>query len=157
MTLTTLAPLLGVALGGLLSGVTQHSVRHSSERAEIRRDVRECAESRRSERLSCLDDFLAIVQEAERVAVDRYHHHESDEPWQPRARQTEDRMWLAQKKIHMLCPQEVNEAARRLAFATQKVIRNGPDEPGEPQDEKVWATIGPARRDFLDVVRDHLR
>ncbi|MET7288990.1 hypothetical protein [Streptomyces sp. NPDC005573] len=32
-----------------------------------------------------------------------------------------------------------------------------PGDPGEPQDEKVWAAIGPSRRIFLDVVRDHLR
>ncbi|MGD1217070.1 hypothetical protein AB9Q10_01405 [Streptomyces krungchingensis] len=157
MTGTTLAPLIGVVLGGLVSWLAQYSLGRASERAEARRSVRECAEARRSERLTHLVEFLSTVQEAERVAVDHYQHHLGDEQWQTRARQTVDRMWVAQKTIHMLCAPEVNEAARRLAFAVQNVIREGPDDPGQPQDEKVWACISPSRRTFLDVVRDHLR
>ncbi|MGW1890287.1 hypothetical protein ACWCP6_08445 [Streptomyces sp. NPDC002004] len=157
MTWTTLAPLIGVVLGGLVSWLAQHSLGRASERAEVRRSVREYAEARRNERLAHLIDFLSAVQEAERVAVDHYQHHLADEQWQARARQTLDRMWVAQKTIHMLCAPQVNEAARRVAFAVQHVVREGPDDPGEPQDEKVWAHIRPSRREFLDVVRDHLR
>ncbi|MFJ3640504.1 hypothetical protein ACIPRD_12185 [Streptomyces sp. NPDC090108] len=157
MAVTTLAPLIGVLLGGLVSWVAQLSMGRAAERAEVRRGHRERVEARRSECLTHLVDFLSTVQEAERVAVDHYHHHLADEQWQTRARQTIDRMWIAQKTIHMLCAPELNEAARRLAFAVQGVIRDGPGDPGEPQDEKVWAAIGPSRRIFLDVVRDHLR
>ncbi|MGV9565208.1 hypothetical protein [Streptomyces sp. NPDC003480] len=157
MTWTTLASLFGVLLGGLVSWLAQHSLGRASEHAEVRRSVRECAEARRSERLTRFIDFLSAVQEAERVAVDHYQHHLADEQWQARARHAVDRMWVAQKTIHMLCTPEVNEAARRLAFAVQNVIRDGPGDPGEPQDEKVWACIRPSRREFLDVVRDELR
>lgn len=156
---TTLGPLIGVLLGGLLSWVAQYALGRASERAETRRSLRERAEARRSERLTQLIDFLRTVQEGERVAVDRHHHHVADEQWQARARQTIDRMWVAQKTIHMLCAPEVNEAARRVAFAVQDVIRDGPGGagvPGERQDERVWAAIRPSRRTFLDVVRDHL-
>ncbi|MFF0187728.1 hypothetical protein [Streptomyces sp. NPDC005244] len=156
---TTLAPLLGVLLGGLVSWMAQHAVGRATERAETRRSLRERAEARRSERLTQLIDFLRTVQEGERVAVDHYHHQVADEQWQARARQTIDRMWVAQKTIHMLCAPEVNEAARRLAFAVQDVIRDGPGDPGdsgEAQDERVWAAIRPSRRRFLDVVRDHV-
>lgn len=154
---TTLAPLLGVALGGLMSFLVQHSLGRTAERAEVRRSVRERAEARRNERLTHCIDFLAAVQEAERVAVDRYHHNDSDEQWQARAKQVVDRMWVAQKTIHMLCAPEVNEAARDVAFAVQDVVREGPADPGDPQDEKIWAQIRPSRRAFLDVVRDHLK
>ncbi|MFJ7073372.1 hypothetical protein [Streptomyces sp. NPDC098781] len=157
MTWTALAPLIGVLLGGIVSWLAQYALGRASERAEVRRNVRECAEARRSERLTHLIDFLSAVQEAERVAVDHYQHHLADEQWQARARQTVDRMWVAQKTIHMLCASEINEAARRLAFAVQNVIREGPSDPGEPQDEKIWAHIRPSRREFLDVVRDQLR
>ncbi|WP_328401170.1 hypothetical protein OHS70_26325 [Streptomyces sp. NBC_00390] len=156
MTWTTIAPLIGVVLGGLMSLLAQHSVGRASERAEARRSVRELAEARRNERLTHLIDFLSAVQEAERVAVDRYHHNMTDEQWQERARQIIDRVWVTQKTIHVLCASEVNDAARGLAFAVQKVIRDGPDDPGEPQDEKVWAHIRPSRRAFLDVVRTYL-
>ncbi|MEU2281289.1 hypothetical protein ABZ614_04820 [Streptomyces sp. NPDC013178] len=139
-----------------MSFLAQHSSGRASERAEARRSVRERAEARRSERLTHLIAFLTAVQEAERVAVDRYHHRLTDEQWQARAKQTLDKMWVAQKTIHMLCASEVNEAARRLAFAVQDVIRNGPDDPGEPQDEKIWAYIRPSRREFLDVACDQL-
>lgn len=115
----------------------------------------ERVEVRRGERVTRLIDFLSAVQEAERVAVDRYHHGESDEQWQARAKQSIDRMWVAQKTIHMLCGSEVNDAARLLAYDVQNVIRNGPA-PGEPRDEMVWAYIRPNRRAFLDLVRDHL-
>ncbi|MFE9809267.1 hypothetical protein ACFYRN_35895 [Streptomyces sp. NPDC005227] len=139
--------------------MAQHALGRATERAETRRSVRERAEARRSERLTQLIDFLRTVQEGERVAVDHYHHHVADEQWQARARQTIDRMWVAQKTIHMLCAPEVNEAARRLAFAVQNVIRDGPSgagDPGESKDEQVWASIRPSRRTFLDVVRDHV-
>ncbi|MET7735719.1 hypothetical protein ABZT02_30770 [Streptomyces sp. NPDC005402] len=155
MTSTTFVPFLGVVLGGLVSTLAQYSLGRASERAEVRRSMRERVEVRRGERVAHLIDFLSAVQEAERVAVDRYHHGASDEEWQARAKQSIDRMWVAQKTIHMLCGSEVNEAARRLAYDVQNVIRKGPG-PGEPQDERVWAYIRPHRRAFLDLVRDHL-
>ncbi|MFH8800884.1 hypothetical protein ACH4F6_14980 [Streptomyces sp. NPDC017936] len=157
MTWTTLAPLVGVVLGGLMSWLAQHTSGRASARVEESRGTRECAEARRCERLTHLIAFLSAVQEAERVAVDRYQHRMADAQWEARARQTVDRMWVTQKTIHMLCAPEVNDAARRLAYAVQDVIRKGPDDPGEPQDEKVWEAIRPSRREFLDVVRDHLR
>jgi hypothetical protein len=156
VTSTTFLPFIGVVLGGLVSTLAQYSLGRASERAEVRRSSRERAEARRNERVAHLVDFLAAVQEAERVAVDRYHHQLTDEQWQARAKQSIDRMWVAQKTIHMLCASEVNEAARRLAYDVQDVIREGPDDPEAPQDEKVWACIRPSRRAFLDVVRDHL-
>jgi hypothetical protein len=155
VTSTTFVPFLGVVLGGLVSTLAQYSLGRASERAEVRRSLRERVEVRRGERVTRLIDFLAAVQEAERVAVDRYHHGESDEQWQARAKQSIDRMWVAQKTIHMLCGSEVNDAARLLAYDVQNVIRNGPA-PGEPRDEMVWAYIRPNRRAFLDLVRDHL-
>ncbi|WP_432138879.1 hypothetical protein [Streptomyces sp. bgisy154] len=148
--------MFGVVLGGGVSTLAQYSLGRASERAEMRRSARERAEARRNERVTHLVGFLSAVQEAERVAVDRYHHGMADEQWQARAKQSIDRMWVAQKTIHMLCAPEVNEAARRLAYDVQNVIRNGPDDPGDPQDERVWAYIRPNRRAFLDVVRDHL-
>ncbi|MFC5724517.1 hypothetical protein ACFP1Z_30615 [Streptomyces gamaensis] len=150
MAWTTLAPLIGVVLGGLVSWLAQHSAERVSERAEVR-------EARRKERLTHLIAFLSAAQEAERVAVDRYQHKLADEQWQARAKQTLDRVWVTQKTIHMLCAPEINEAARRFAFDIQDVIREGPGDPGEPQDEKVWAYIRASRREFLDVVRDYLR
>jgi hypothetical protein len=99
--------------------------------------------------------FLVAVQEAERIAVERHHHGRTDEQWQAQSKQSVDRMWVAQT-IHMLCAPEVNEAARDPAYAVQDVIRKGPEDPGEPQDEKVWACVRPSRKVFLDVVRDHL-
>ncbi|MEU7607039.1 hypothetical protein [Streptomyces sp. NPDC041003] len=153
---TTLAPLIGVLLGGLMSMLAQRSAGRALERGEARRSVRELAEARRNERLTHLIAFLSAVQEAERVAVDRYQHNLADEQWQARARQVLDRVWVTQKTIHVLCASEVSEAARSLAWAVQEVIRKGPEDSGEPQDEKVWAHIHPSRQAFLDLVRDQL-
>ncbi|SDT83308.1 hypothetical protein SAMN05216371_8128 [Streptomyces sp. TLI_053] len=88
--------------------------------------------------------------------MDRYHHNLADEQWQARARQVLDRVWVMQKTIHILCASEVGEAARNLAWAVQEVIRKGPEDPEDPQDEKVWAHIRPSRQAFLDLVRDQL-
>ncbi|MGP3686177.1 hypothetical protein ACTVZO_15955 [Streptomyces sp. IBSNAI002] len=153
---TTLAPLIGVLLGGLMSMLTQRSAGHALERGETRRGARELAEARRNERLTHLIEFLTAVQEAERVAVDRHHHNLADEQWQARAQQVLDRVWVTQKTIHVLCAPEVGEAARSLAWAVQEVIRKGPEDPEDPQDEKVWAHIHPSRQAFLDLVRDQL-
>lgn len=147
---------MGVVLGGLTSFAAQFWQGRASERVEGRRSDRERAEARRSECLAHLIDFLSAVQEAERVAVDRYHHNLADEQWQARAKEALDRLWVAQKTIHMLCTSEVNEAARRVAFAVQDVIRDGPGDPGEPQDEKIWACISPSQRAFLDIAADYL-
>jgi hypothetical protein len=153
---TAIASLAGVVFGGVGSFAVQDSIRRSSERAEARRSAHELATARRAERLTHLIDFLTIAQEGERVAVDRHHHDIADEQWHARARQTVDRLWVIQKTIHMLCAPEVNEAARGLAFALQDVIRDGPKDPGEPRDEKVWEHIRPSRRAFLDVVHHDL-
>lgn len=139
-----------------MSMLAQRSAGRALERGEARRSVRERAEARRNERLTHLIAFLSAVQEAERVAVDRYHHNLADEQWQARASQVLDRVWVTQKTIHVLCASEVSEAARSLAWAVQEVIRKGPEDPGEPQDEKVWAHIHPSRQAFLDLVRDQL-
>ncbi|MFD9438356.1 hypothetical protein ACFWBR_26280 [Streptomyces sp. NPDC060006] len=143
---TMLSPLIGVVLGGLMSLVAQHSIGRASNRT-----------ARREERLAHLIEFLSAVQEAERVAVDRYHHNLTDEQWHARERQAIDRVWVKQKAIHMLCASDVNSAARGVAFAVQKLLRDGPDDPGAPQDEKVWAHISPSRLAFLDAARRYLR
>lgn len=77
----------------------QRSAGRALERGEARRSVRELAEARRNERLTHLIAFLSAVQEAERVAVDRYHHNLADEQWQARARQVLDRVWVTQKTM----------------------------------------------------------
>ncbi|MEV5239187.1 hypothetical protein AB0K89_08735 [Streptomyces cinnamoneus] len=154
---TSLPPLIGVVLGTVASLVGQFLQGRASERAEARRSERERAEARRNERLSHLVAFLCAVQEAERVAVDRYQHNEADAQWHMRARQALDKVWVTQKTIHMVCASEVNKAARRAAFAVQDVIRKGPGDAGEqPQDEKVWQIISPSRRDYLDVAAAYL-
>lgn len=154
---TSLPPFIGVVLGTVASLVGQLLQGRASERAEQRRSDRERSEARRNEYRTHFVDFLCAVQEAERVAVDRYQHNLTDEQWQMRAKKAIDRVWVTQKTIHMVCAPEVNEAAREVAFAVQDVIRKGPGEPGEPQDEKVWQCISPSRRAYLDVAADYLR
>ncbi|WP_162890202.1 hypothetical protein [Streptomyces olivoreticuli] len=153
---TSLPPFIGVVLGTVASLVGQLLQGRASERAEARRNERERAEARRDERLTHLVAFLCAVQEAERVAVDRYHHNETDAEWQMRARRALDRVWVTQKTIHLVCASKVNDAARLAAFAVQDVIREGPGAPGEPQDERVWQSIGPSRRAYLDVAAAYL-
>lgn len=154
---TAFASILGTALGGFISFYTQRSVRSAADKAELARIANEHAKERRSEQLAHCVDFLVAIQEAERAAVDRYHHKTADGQWQARAKQAIDRMWIVQKTIHMVCPPEINVAARLVAFAVRDVVRNGPADHGDPQDEKVWEAISPSRRNFLDVVRDHLQ
>ncbi|WIM92789.1 hypothetical protein ACTOB_004744 [Actinoplanes oblitus] len=150
------ASLAGVVVGGVTSFVGQTVQRTAAERAEERRRSCDLMETRRAERITHLIGFIAVAQEAERVAVDRYHHGHDDERWQARAREIEDRIWAAQKTIHLLCRPAVNAAARELAFALQDVIRNGPSDPEHPQDEKVWEHIRKPRRAFLDAAADDL-
>ncbi|MEU8580266.1 hypothetical protein [Streptomyces abikoensis] len=153
---TSLPPFIGVVLGTVASLVGQLLQGRASERAEARRNERERAEARRNEHLTHIVAFLCALQEAERVAVDRYHHNETDAEWQMRARRALDRVWVTQKTIHLVCASKVNNAAREAAFAVQDVIRKGPGDPGEPQDERVWQAISPSRRAYLDVAAEYL-
>ncbi|GAA2718915.1 MULTISPECIES: hypothetical protein [Streptomyces] len=139
--------IFGVVLGGLISFTGQFWQGRVTER-----------DLRRTQRIQHLIDFLSAVQEAERVAVEHYHHHVDDEQWRTRSKQIIDRVWVAQKTLHMLCSPKVNEAARALAFDVRDVIRDGPgDTPGATEEEKVWEYIRANRRAFLDVARDHLK
>lgn len=84
--------------------------------------------------------------EARRSANERAkerHHKAADGEWEAWAKR--------------VCAPEINKAARFVAFAVRDVVRAGPADRREPQDEKIWEAISPSRRDFLDVVRDHLQ
>ncbi|GGO92084.1 hypothetical protein GCM10012280_41460 [Wenjunlia tyrosinilytica] len=150
------ASLMGVVVGGLLSFAAQETSRRSSERTEEQRRDSEIAEKRRDNRVSHLVEFLVAAQAAERVAADRGPQPPLDEGWQVLANQSIDRLWVLQKTIHMLCAPHVNEAARGLCFALQEVIKNGPDDSGEPFAEQVAAHIRPSRRAFLDAAHEYL-
>ncbi|MFC7245065.1 hypothetical protein ACFQO7_21530 [Catellatospora aurea] len=148
--------LVGVVAGGsALLG--QRLTLRNTERAEVRRSALALAETRRQERLTHVMAFLEAVQAAERIAVDHHHYGVDDEQWQARANAMIDRLWVLQKTLHLLCDEELNAAARLLAFAVRDLVRDGPKDRTAPVETRIWEEIGPSRRAFLDVAHLHLR
>jgi len=109
---TSVTSLAGVVLGGGLSYVIQHATQRSAERAEARRLETARAEARRSERMAIMDRLLVNIQDAERVAAERHYGGVVGAEWQARADAVMDRVWVAEKMVHILCTPTMVEAAQ---------------------------------------------
>ena len=142
----SIVSLVSVAVGGGISFVAQWVI----QRLETQRHAATVAEARRVDRLSRLIEFLEAAQAAERIAMERAAMREPDNDWRQRAGIALDRLWTAQKTVHLLCSANVTEAAHSFARTVQDAVRG--DEPDDP----LWDQIRPSRRMFLDEARTDL-
>jgi hypothetical protein len=146
MTANSLIPLLGVVLGGALAFGAQW-VGHRME-LRMQRSVRH--EARRAERLTHLLAFLAVAQEAERAATERHLKGVDSDKWQQKAEALQDRLWAAQKTLHMLCAPDVAQPAHTLAHAVHHLLWQGAG------DQSIPDYLRPSRNAFLDAARADL-
>jgi hypothetical protein len=137
--------LAGVLIGGGLTFAAQWI----NQRAEARRHTSTILEARRAERLHHLVTFIKYAQEAEFAAY-RRHHGLQNEGWDTRANAMLDDLWTTARTIQVLCPDDVGSAARELAGAVHRVVRQ------EPGDVDVSTCLRPAQRTFLEVAKRHL-
>ncbi|MFI1400416.1 hypothetical protein [Streptomyces sp. NPDC020681] len=138
--------LIGVTVGGALSFAAQW-VNH---RAQDHQDNATRQEARRNERLSYLVTFLEVAQEAERTAMDQHLVRADEDEWRRRAGAVQDRLWAAQKTLHMLCQPAVAQSAHAFAQAVNHLLWHGPGA------QSVRDFLHPTRNAFLDAARSDL-
>ncbi|KAB1143476.1 hypothetical protein F7R91_25255 [Streptomyces luteolifulvus] len=143
---TSAIALIGVTVGGALSFAAQWV----SHRAQDRQHHATRQEARRNERLSYLVTFLEIAQEAERTAMEQHPVRTDDDEWRRRAEAVQDRLWAAQKTLHMLCQPTVAQPAHAFAQTVNHLLWHGPGA------QPVRDFLHPTRNAFLDAARSDL-
>jgi hypothetical protein len=87
-----------------------------------------------------------IIQELDWLHFDPDH----DVEWRKRADIIQDRLWVTQKTLHMLCSPALTNAARNFAYSIHDLLWKGPG------TESVPDYLRPARNAFLDSAREDL-
>lgn len=146
--LTAITSLGGVALGGGLSYLAQSSSHRTAERTEQRRQDTARAESRRAERLTHLERFIAVAAEAERISFNRPTSWESGDSWHTAAQDTMNRLWVAERMIQVLYPPPVHAAARPYFEHLNQAVWAG-----VPTLDALYADLDTLRGTFLTTVR----
>ena len=122
--------LIGVVLGSGVSYLAQVTTQRQTHRSEDDRQARELAETRRTEQLDLLRQFIRIAQRAERTAEDR-----QDGPaWHAAAKDVLDDLWISERMFHVLFGRtDLHARARAYVKALNDVIWEDP--PGESLHE----------------------
>lgn len=151
--------LAGVAVGGGLTYLTQFNTARLASKNEDRRREDQRAESRRAEQLEVLREFMAAAQQAARVAEQREYSEDWDEAttpaWIDRAREAVDRLFMAERMIQILLPQDLHQRAWDLAKAVDGVLWRLPAETEAEGD--LWDVLQQPQRAFLAAARNAIR
>lgn len=87
-----------------------------------------------------------IIQELDWLHFDPDH----DVEWRKRADIIQDRLWVAQKTLHMLCSPALTDAARDFAYSIHDLLWQGPGKKSVPD------FLRRTRNAFLDSAREDL-
>ena len=145
---TAITSLGGVALGGGLSYLVQHNTQRMSARTEQRKQDAAQAETRRTERLTYLERFIAVAAEAERCAFDRPADWASGDPWAAAAQEVMNRLWVAERMLQVLYPTDVHTTARVYFERLNRAVWDG-----VPKLEDLYAELDELRGAFLTSAR----
>lgn len=122
---TAITSLGGVVLGGSLSYLVQNNSQRMAERTERRGQELARAETRRAERLTHLERFIAVAAEAERVAFGRPAGWESGDPWHTATQNVMNRLWVAERMLQVLYPADVHTSARGYFERLNRAVWDG--------------------------------
>ncbi|MFE6852495.1 hypothetical protein ACFVDH_17090 [Streptomyces sp. NPDC057674] len=115
--------LAGVVLGGALTAFTQRAAQRSADRAEERRRLSATAETRRSEQVQAIQEFLACAQLAEQAAYSRPKAWGADEDgWMTRAKEVMTKLWTADRGVALLCDPALEAPARVYGRALNQAV-----------------------------------
>jgi hypothetical protein len=118
--------LAGVAVGGGLTYLTQFSTARLTSKHEDKRREDQRADHRRQERLDLLREFITIAQQGIRVAEQREFAKDWDAAgtpeWVAAARDVVDRLFVTERMIQVLLPQDLYQRAWDYATAVDKVM-----------------------------------
>ncbi|WP_329491951.1 hypothetical protein OG618_36710 [Kitasatospora sp. NBC_01246] len=115
--------LAGVVRGGALTAFTQRAAQRSADRAEERRRSAATAETRRTEQVQAIQEFLACAQLAERAAYARPEPWGADEDgWMTGAQATMTKLWTADRGVALLCDPALEAPARAYGRALNQAV-----------------------------------
>jgi hypothetical protein len=140
--LTTLG---GVALGSIAT-VAGNAI---TNRAAQRKFVAEQKVKRRDERAHSLIDFFAAVQTLEE-ALESSDLSGAEDPNLAELRGPLHRVWLAQKRVDLICGEAVRDACYNLTVALQEVVWS------KPMTRPWHRNIGQPRSELLQVARKEI-
>jgi hypothetical protein len=148
--------LAGVAVGGCLTYLTQFTTTRQTSKNEDRRHEAQRAESRRTEQLDLLREFIAIAQQGIRIAEQREFADDwgaaGTPEWFAAAREVVDRLFVTERMIQILFHQDLYQRAWDYATAVDKVMWRRPDEitAGGP----MWEALQEPQVAFLAAARE---
>ena len=145
---TAIVSLGGVALGGGLSYLVQVNTQRVGALTELRKQAGAKEESRRAERLTHLERFIAVAADAERVAFERPDKWQPGDVWSNAAQETMNRLWVAERMLQVLFPLPVHVAARAYYFRINRAVWDGVTDM-----EDLYAELDELRDGFLNAAR----
>jgi hypothetical protein len=148
---TAITSLGGVVLGGGLSYLVQNNTQRMSARTEQRKQDVARAESRRAERLTHLERFVAVAAEAERIAYDRPDDWVPGDAWSNATQEAMNRLWVAERMVQVLYPADVHTPARAYFERLNRAVWDG-----VPALEELYAELDELRGAFLAAARTAL-
>ncbi|MET8797678.1 hypothetical protein ABZV91_14715 [Nocardia sp. NPDC004568] len=131
---TGLTPLLGAALGASATLLVQRNSARHSEREFL-------AERQLAHREELKSAILTYLEAAQRLQTEFDIRERGGAPADPR-RLIED-VWLAEKRVELICPDELRDRVLAHASALQDIVRD----PGAYPD--WWAYCAPAQHELL--------
>lgn len=139
--------LTGVLLGSAVSYLAQLTTQRQAHRSEDKRQARELAETRRTEQLDLLRQFIQIAQRAERTAEDR----DNGPDWHAAAKDVLDDLWIHERMFHVLFGRtDLHAHARAYVKALNHVIWE------HPTDESMYKYLQGPKVAFLDAAHAEL-
>jgi hypothetical protein len=146
---TPIASLVGVIVGGGLSFLAQRTTLRASERVEERKRRTALAESRRTEQIQALTEFIRFAHEAEGVAHARPATWDLGDDWCRTARPAMDGLRVAEKGVELLCHSSLQAPTARYARALNQAVWHESDAP-------LGDYLEPVKSAFLAAARHSL-
>ncbi|WP_422743403.1 hypothetical protein ACN27B_03030 [Micromonospora sp. WMMD754] len=148
---TAIISLSGVVLGGGFSWLVQSSTQRMSARTEQRRQDVARADARRAERLTCLERFVAVAADAERLAFERPADWAPGDSWPRAAQEAMKQLWVAGSMLQVLFPPDVHSSARVYFQRINRAVWDG-----VPDLEALYPALDDLRDAFLAAARSAL-
>jgi hypothetical protein len=145
---TPIASMFGVVVGGSLAFVAQYATQRAAERAEERKRQVAMSETRRTEQVEALTEFIKVAHVAEGVAHSRPEAWHRGDEWYRAARPAMDELRISEKRVELLCHSHLQEPTAAYARALNEAVWNERDlEPiGDRLEPFKAAYLAAARR-----------
>ena len=143
--------LVGVLLGGGLTFLTQRTTARVAERTEERRRASALTETRRTEQIQSMTDFLRFALQAEGIAHARPEAWAVGDEWYRGARSAMDGLRVTEKAVELLCVESLAAPASAYVRALNEAVWQQRDQ------TPLGEVLEPFKAAFLAVARRSLQ